>query len=304
MSVLPLPPALRRLGDSVLSTSPIAWGMWRLADGGRTADQAARLVHAALDAGITLLDTADIYGFDGNSGFGDAETLLGDVLRAEPGLRQRFVLASKGGIIPPAPYDQSPAYLAHAIDASLGRLNVDCIDLWQIHRPDILAHPHEVARTLDNAVTAGKIRAIGVSNFTMAQTAALNHFCDTGLATTQPEISPMRIACFENGELDQAMMLGLTPLAWSPLGGGRVANPQTARELAVAAALDAVALPLGISRTVAAYSWLMAHPAGIIPIVGSQNPARIAEAATAATVQWSRTHWYAVFVAARGEKLP
>jgi predicted oxidoreductase len=304
MSVLPLPPALRRLGHSALSASPIAWGMWRLAEDGRTVAQAARLVHAALDAGITLLDTADIYGFDGTHGFGDAEALLGQVLRAEPGLRQRFVLATKGGIAPPLPYDQSPAYLDAAIDASLRRLGVECIDLWQIHRPDILAHPQEVARTLEAAVTAGKIRALGVSNFTMAQTAALNHFLDTKLATTQPEISPLQIAALENGEMDAAMMLGLTPLAWSPLGGGRLTDPKVPRDRAVAAALDAFAAPLGIGRTVAAYSWLMAHPAGIIPIIGSQNPARIAEGATALTVPWTRTQWYAVLVAARGVPLP
>ncbi len=304
MSVLPLPPATRALGASSLHVSPLAWGMWRLAEDGRTVAEAARLVHAALEAGITLLDTADIYGFDGSTGFGQAEALLGDVMRAEPGLRQRFVLASKGGILPPLPYDQSPAYLAAAIDASLQRLGVDCIDLWQIHRPDILAHPHEVARALDQAVAAGKIRTLGVSNFTVHQTAALNHFLDHKLVATQPEISPLRIACFENGELDQAMTLGLTPLAWSPLGGGRLAAPTTARERAVADALDAVAAAHAISRTVAAYSWLMAHPAGIIPIVGSQNPARIAEAAIAPTVQWTRTQWYAVFTAARGEPLP
>ncbi len=304
MSLLPLPPVSRALGTSSLTVSPLAWGMWRLAENGRTATEAATLVHAALEAGITLLDTADIYGFDGHAGFGDAEALLGDVLRAEPALRDRMVLASKGGILPPLPYDQSTAYLNAAIEASLKRLRVDCIDLWQIHRPDILAHPHEVARTLDSAVAAGKIRALGVSNFTIHQTAALQHFLGQPLATTQPEISPLRIACFENGELDQAMMLGLTPLAWSPLGGGRIAMPETARDKAVAAALDAVAAPLGISRTVAAYSWVIAHPAGIIPIVGSQNAARIAEAATATTVQWSRTDWYAVLVAARGEKLP
>ena len=304
MSQLPLPPVSRQLGSSDLTISPIAWGMWRLAEDGRSAAEAAKLVHAALDAGITLLDTADIYGFDGTSGFGDAESLLGQVVRAEPGLRARMVLATKGGIAPPLPYDQSPAYLATAIDASLRRLATDTIDLWQVHRPDILAHPHEVARALDDAVTAGKIRTLGVSNFTMPQVAALNHFLDRKLVATQPEISPLRITCIENGELDQAMMLGLTPLAWSPLGGGQLLNPVTPREIAVAAALDVVATAHSISRSVAAYSWLMAHPAGIVPIIGSQNPARIAEGATAAKVQWNRTDWYAVLVAARGERLP
>lgn len=304
MSELALPPAARMLGHSGIAVSPIAWGMWRLVEDGRTAADAARLVHAALDAGISFLDTADIYGFDGTGGFGDAEALLGDVLAAEPALRARMVLATKGGILPPLPYDQSADYLRTAIDDSLARLKVDSVDLWQIHRPDILAHPQEVARVLDDAVASGKVRSLGVSNFTQAQIAALQHFLGNKLVATQPEISPLRIACFENGELDQAMMLGLTPLAWSPLGGGRLAAPETAREKAVAAALDAVAEAQGVSRTVAAYSWLMAHPAGIIPIIGSQNAARIAEGAAALTVRWTRTDWYAVLVAARGERLP
>ena len=304
MSQLPPVPATRTLGGSGIAVSPIAWGMWRLAEDGRSAADAARLVHAALDAGITLLDTADIYGFDGAGGFGDAEALLGEVLAAEPGLRGRMVLATKGGIMPPLPYDQSSEYLNAAIDASLRRLQTDVIDLWQVHRPDILAHPQEVARTLDAAVAAGKIRTLGVSNFTTAQVAALNHFLGHKLVATQPEISPLRIDCFENGELDQAMQLGLTPLAWSPLGGGRLANPESARDQAVAAALDAVAAQAGISRSVAAYSWLMAHPAGIVPIIGSQNAERIAEGAAALTVRWTREDWYAVLVAARGERLP
>ena len=304
MSLLPAVPASRLLGRSTIAISPIAWGMWRLAEGGRSAEEAARLVHAALDAGITLLDTADIYGFNGSGGFGDAEALLGEVLAAEPGLRARMVLATKGGIMPPLPYDQSADYLNAAIDASLKRLKTDTIDLWQIHRPDILAHPAEVARTLDAAVAAGKIRALGISNFTQAQTSALNHFLDHKLVATQPEISPLRIACFENGELDQAMELGLTPLAWSPLGGGQLLEPKGAHNIAVSTALDGVAEAQGVSRSVAAYSWLMAHPAGIVPIIGSQNPARIAEGAAALTVRWTRTDWYAVLVAARGENLP
>lgn len=309
MSELPLPPATRMLGTSGIEVSPIAWGMWRLAENGRTAGDAATLVHAALDAGITFLDTADIYGFDGprpdgTTGFGDAEALLGEVLAAEPALRDKMVLATKGGIMPPLPYDQSAEYLRSAIDASLTRLKLGSVDLWQIHRPDILAHPQEVARVLDDAVASGKIRTLGVSNFTQAQTAALGHFLGNKLATTQPEISPLRIDCFENGELDQAMMMGLTPMAWSPLGGGRLAAPSTPREHAVAAKLDTVAAAQGVSRTVAAYSWLMAHPAGIVPIIGSQTPARIAESAAALRVRWTREDWYAVLVAARGEKLP
>ncbi len=304
MTELRLPGETRKLGNSNLVIAPLAWGMWRFADNNRSVSDAARLVHTALDAGITLLDTADIYGFDGKGGFGDAETLLGKVLAEEPALRRRMVLATKGGIRPPLPYDQSPKYLAEAIDASLQRLQVETIDLYQIHRPDILSHPQEVAQVLDGAIAAGKIRAIGVSNFTTAQIEALSHFLTAPLVSTQPEISPLRIDCFENGELDQAMRMNLVPLAWSPLGGGQLVNPETERELAVATALDRIAETQGKSRSVAAYSWLMAHPAGIVPIIGSQTPERIAEGAEALTMRWTRQEWYAVLVAAREEGLP
>lgn len=304
MSELPLAPAMRQLGASGIAVSSIAWGMWRLAENGRDARDAANLVNGALDAGINFLDTADIYGFDGSGGFGDAEALLGEVLAAEPALRHRMVLASKGGILPPLPYDQSTDYLKSALDASLRRLRTETIDLYQIHRPDILAHPQEVARMLDDAVAAGKIRAIGVSNFTIHQIAALNGFLGHKLVSTQPEISPLRIDCFENGELDQAMSLGLTPLAWSPLGGGRLIEPANARDRAVAAELDRIGAAQGVSRSVAAYAWLMAHPAGIVPIIGSQQAARIAEGTQALRVRWTRQDWYAVLVAARGERLP
>ena len=301
MTELPAPRRVK-IGLDGPEVAPLAWGMWRFA--GRSREEGARLVHAALDVGIGLFDTADIYGFDGSGGFGDAEALLGEVFAIEPGLRQRMVLATKGGIRPPLPYDQSAAYLAEAIDASLRRLKVERIDLWQIHRPDILAHPHEAAGALAKARAAGKIGEVGVSNFTQIQIGALASFLDRPLATTQPEISPLRIDCFENGELDQAMALGLVPLAWSPLGGGRLADPQDERSKAVATALDAVAQDRGISRSVAAYSWLMAHPAGIVPIVGSQKAERIAEAAQALGVRWTRQEWYAVLIAARGENLP
>jgi predicted oxidoreductase len=301
MTLLPTIPATRQLGSSGITVSSLAWGMWRFAG---EVGEATRLVHAVLDTGITFLDTADIYGFDGAGGFGDAEILLGQVLRADPGIRDQIILATKGGIMPPLPYDQSAAYLGAAIDASLSRLGVEQVDLYQIHRPDILTHPQEVARTLEDAVTSGKVRSIGVSNMTMAQISALQHFLTVPLVATQPEISALRITCFENGELDQAMQLGLTPLAWSPLGGGRLADPKDDRARAVAAELDRVAATVGISRTACAYSWLMAHPAGIIPIVGTQNAARVAEAADAYKLQWTRTDWYAVLVAARGERLP
>jgi predicted oxidoreductase len=261
-------------------------------------------VSSVLDAGITLLDTADIYGSSSPGGFGSAEVLLGDAIAADTSLRNRMVLATKAGVRPGVPYDQSPAYLTAALDASLKRLRVDTIDLWQIHRPDILTHPHDVARSLEDAITKGKVRAVGASNFSVHQIQALEHFLSHRLVSTQREISPNQIDCFDNGELDQAIVMGLTPIAWSPLSRGSVLNPQADREKDVATELDKVAERAGVTRDIAAYSWLMYHPAGIIPIIGSQNPERIIRAPLAFGVQWTRQEWYAVFTAARGKKLP
>ena len=301
MSHLPNTPKTRLLGSSGIEISSLAWGMWRFA--GQDVAAATELVHAALDTGITVFDTADIYGF-GEQGFGAAEELLGEVFAENPDLRGRMVLATKGGITPPVPYDSSADYLTKAIDNSLRRLRTEQVDLWQIHRPDILTHPSEIARTIEDAVKSGKVRAFGVSNFTTAQIATLAQFSSVPIVSTQPELSALRIDTVENGELDQAIAMDMAVLAWSPLGGGRIADPQSQREQAVAAALSGVAAAHGVSRTAAAYSWIMAHPARPIPIIGSQNPARIAEAADAYKIEWTRADWYAVFVAARGVPLP
>jgi predicted oxidoreductase len=276
--------------------------MWRFA--GTDIATARAKVIAAFEAGITLFDTADIYGFDGKGGFGDAESLLGDVLRSAPEVRGKMVLATKGGITPPVPYDSSADYLHLAIDRSLRRMGVESVELYQIHRPDILTHPQEVARTLEDAVRAGKIGHIGVSNYTPQQITALQSFLGQPIVSTQPEISPLRITCIENGELDQAMVMDMAVLAWSPLGGGRIGEPQTPREIAVANALDTVASAQGVSRTAAAYSWIMTHPARPIPIIGTQSPERIKDTAEAYKVRWTREDWYAVLVASRGERLP
>ena len=304
MSNLPSVPPTRLLGKSGIVTSSMAWGMWRFA--GQTVASGRALVEAALDSGITLLDTADIYGFDGIDGFGDAESLLGRVLAENKKLRDRMVLATKGGIMPPIPYDSSSAYLETALNDSLKRMGIGRVDLYQIHRPDVLTHPYEIARFAEKAYAVGKIGAFGVSNMTPAQTTALLAFMprDLPLSTIQPELSPLCIDTIVDGTLDLAVQHDLAPLAWSPLGGGRIASPNSVREKEVASALDRVAEAHDVPRTAAAYSWIMAHPARPIPIVGSQHVDRIREAADTYKVRWTREAWYSVLIASRGEKLP
>lgn len=302
MDRIPLPENRRPLGKSGILVSSLAWGNWRLC--GDDVGAVVRLLHAALDAGINLIDTADIYGPDNNEPFGASEALLGRALASDPSLRDKLVIATKGGISMGVPYNSSAAYLASAIDASLTRLGTDHVEMWQIHRPDMLTHPAEIARVIEDAHKAGKIRSFGVSNFTKSQIATLRQFMSIPIVSTQPELSALNIAPIENGELDQAIAMDMAVMAWSPLGGGRIANPSDTRALAVAAELDSVAAEFSVSRTAAAYSWIMAHPARPIPIVGSQKAERIAEAADALKVQWTRARWYAVLVAAKGEPLP
>ncbi len=297
-----LPSKKRLLGTSGIEVSSIAWGMWRFA--GTDVHAARERVEAAFAAGVTLFDTADIYGPDNGEAFGAAEALLGKVFAEAPGLRKQMVLATKGGIRMGVPYDSSAEYLKDAIEASLKRIGVERVELWQIHRPDLLAHPQEVARALDDARSAGKIAAVGVSNFTPAQTAALAHFLAVPLASQQPEFSPLATAPLFNGLIDQAMTHDMAVLAWSPLGGGRLGNPADERTRAVAALLDGKAKAASVDRAAAAYSWIMAHPAQPIPIVGTQNLARIATIPDAYKVEWTRAEWYAVLEASLGERLP
>jgi predicted oxidoreductase len=302
MSYLPISHESRPLGKSGFHISPIAWGMWRFA--GQDVKTAHALVEAAFAAGVTLFDTADIYGAGEPAGFGGAEALLGEVFKVDRSLRDKMVLASKGGIWVGVPYDSSAAYLTSAIDASLSRLGVDRIDLWQIHRPDILTHPAEVAATLEAAHKAGKIGAVGVSNQTVAQTAALQSYLSLPIVSDQPEFSALALDPLSNGILDDAMTFNRTVLAWSPLGGGRLADPQDEQSKAVCTLLDAKASEFSVSRAAAAYSWVMAHPARPIPIVGTQNLARIADIPNAFTPRWSRSDWYGVLVASQGYPLP
>lgn len=302
MTYLIAPSESRALYQGGPRVSSVAWGMWRFR--GTDVGAARSLILAALDAGVTLFDTADIYGPDNGEGFGASEALLGQVLAASPELASRMVIATKGGIVIGTPYNSSEAYVASAIDASLRRMGVEHVALWQIHRPDILTHPAETARALEAAHKAGKIGAVGVSNYTPSQVEALAAHLSLPVVSCQPEFSPLAVAPLSDGVLDQAVTRSMTVLAWSPLGGGRLASPTDDRARAVAVILDEIAETFSVSRAAAAYSWIMAHPAQPIPIVGTQTPERIAEIPDAYKPRWTRADWYRVLVASMGAPLP
>lgn len=298
MTTLRLTTEPRPLGKSGISVFPIAWGMWRLS--GVDVTSARRRVQAALDAGITLFDTADVYGCDTPSGFGSAEALFGRILAEAPALRERMIVATKGGIRPPVPYNSGRDYLTDALDGSLRRMGIEQIDIYQIHRRDFLTHPQEVAKGLTAMVECGKVRAIGVSNYSVAELYALQAFLDLPIVTTQPEFSPLRVAPLYDGVLDQAMARDIAVLAWSPLAGGRVPHG----DHLVGRLLADFGSRFDTDASAAALAWVMTHPARPIPIIGSQSPDRIMRSLDAFKVEWTREDWYKILEASRGESLP
>ena len=300
------------LGKSDLAVGAIAYGCWRFAS--TPLAQAQSNIETALDHGMTLIDTADIYGFGEPSGFGGAEALLGQILKQSPSLRHQMVLATKGGIIPPAPYDSSYDYLIGACEASLERLGVDCIDLYQIHRPDLTAPMAETARALNDLTRQGKIRFVGVSNFSAAQMRALQAHLETPIVSAQPEFSAWAQAPIIDGVLDWSSETEAVCLAWSPLAGGALAtgeipdaitsNEDRERFSNLIAVIDRLAAAHDATRTQIALAFCRSHGASVIPIIGTQRDARIKEAAGAAHISLSRRDWYDIIEARRGAAMP
>jgi predicted oxidoreductase len=306
------------LGSSDLIASRLAYGCWRIADRPGAGDNDAKVgrqaVITAFEAGYTLFDLADIYGG------GDSERVFGQVLKDLPTLRRQILIVTKCGIrkpgipMPDAPYryDFSRDYLLQSCEASLQRLGIETIDIFLLHRPDYLMNPTEVADAFSQLKAAGKVRHFGVSNFRPSQFTALQSACPMRLLVNQVEISLARLACFEDGTLDQCLAEGVTPMAWSPLAGGKLGDgprkvlpsQEAYRTESVNRLLDELAASSQSTRVALALAWLMTHPAGIVPVVGSTDAGRIREAAQADTIALTREDWYRLLVAARGEFLP
>jgi predicted oxidoreductase len=266
-------------------------------------------VIAAYEAGYTLFDHADIYAR------GLCEEIFGRVLKEVSGMREDVIIATKCGIrFPgdPAPssphrYDFSKEHIVTSCEASLQRLGVESIDIYQLHRPDLLMDPDEVFEAFEQLHTQGKVRYFGVSNFLPSFVSLLQSGLSMPLLVNQVEIHLGRLECFYDGTLDQCLAEQITPLSWSPLGGGWLGDGGKAKDekgSALLAVLDEVAAGYGVPRTVVSLAWLLKHPSGIVPIVGSVNPERIRDAVRADEVELTREEWYRILVAARGEGLP
>lgn len=296
------------LSGTDFEVGALAYGCWRFA--GTGVPEADAKIRTALDAGMNLIDTADIYGSSWPDGFGEAEALLGEVLGADKSLRARMVLATKGGIVPGQPYNSARDYLVAACEASLSRLKTDTIDLYQIHRPDFLTPFEEVADALNSLQASGKVRSIGVSNFTTSQTAALQAFLDKPLVSHQPEFSCLETTPIFDGVLDQCQEQRMLALAWSPLGGGGLVTgsaetkERTEQLARLTPVLDRIAADNETDRSAVALAFLVAHPARIVPIIGTQTLARISAATEALHVKMTRRDWYDILEASIGSAMP
>ena len=309
------------LGQSSLQSTRLAYGCWRIAGSWNPDEVTAekreagkQAVRAAYEAGYRMFDHADIYCH------GVAESIFGEVLRENPGMREELTIATKCGIRragdpwsdSPARYDFSSEHIIKSCEGSLKRMGIETIDLYQLHRPDYLCDPEEVADAFHRLMRAGKVQEFGVSNFRPSQVTMLQKYCDMRLVVHQVEISLAQLDPFENGVLDQCITEKMSPLAWSPLGGGVLGSPEQMTGLGprhtVSAQLQetirTIAEARGVSRAVIGLAWLLKHPAKIIPIVGSTVPERIHDFATATEIDLTRDEWYRLFVTARGEKLP
>ena len=309
------------IGELRIKSPRLAYGCWRVAGTWEPAEvtpereaQGRLAIISAYEAGYRLFDHADVYCH------GIAESIFGSVLQLIPDMRRDVVIATKCGIrmkgdpVPPAPYryDFSSSHIIWSCEQSLRRLEVETIDLYQLHRIDWLADPHEVAEAFGQLRESGKVREFGLSNATASQVAMFQKILPMKVAVNQVEVSLLNLSRFQDGTLDQCIAENIVPLAWSPLAGGKLGHSRTEGEppiqhpksIELLETLDVVAQKHGTTRGNVALAWLLKHPAGIVPIIGSINPLSIRESLQAEDIQLSREEWYRLLEASRGERLP
>ena len=289
---------------SDLSLSRLVYGMWRLGDDSDTSTaHIQRKIETCLEHGITTMDQADIYGDYG------AEALLGECLKFAPQLRDQIEIVTKCDIVAPVGryasarvkhYDTSRAHIEASVEHSLKLMNIEQIDLLLLHRPDPLMDHVETGAALDGLIDSGKVKAVGVSNFRPWDWSLLQSAMDTHLATNQIEMSLLANDAFTNGDLAFLQEHGVSPMAWSPLAGGKLFDDKNA---ALNTKLSTIAIEQNVEASAVAVAWLLAHPAKIIPILGTNNLDRISRMAAATRVSVDRQTWFELYSLALGREV-
>ena len=285
--------------------SRIVAGMWRMAECGMTIEQRIAFIEQCIDMGVTSFDHADIYGNY------KVECLFGEALHKQPGLRQRIELVSKCGIKLVAPqrpqhaikhYDTSRAHINASVDESLRQLHTDYLDLLLIHRPDPLMDFDEIADTFQALRAAGKVRHFGVSNFSRHQFEALHR--RIALVTNQVEFSPLHTAPMYDQTFDGLQDVGVAPMVWSPLGGGRLFSGTDRDAEQLRLVIKGIADELGQPFASVVFAWIMQLPSRPIPLTGTGRIEAIGVAVAGTQFQLSRTQWFTILHAAQGHEVP
>jgi predicted oxidoreductase len=242
------------------------------------------------------------------------EALFGEALTLWGGDRSRIEIITKCGIASKAPArpehrvghrDTSASHIRASVDRSLAHFGRDYLDLLLIHRPDPFMDADETARGLEDVVKAGKVRAIGISNHEPSQVALLQSRLSIPLVTNQVQASVLHLDPFFDGTFDQSQQLRARPMIWSPLGGGAIFSGTDEKALRVRAALARIGARMAatdVGQT--ALAWLMAHPVGAVPVVGTGDIRRLRAAVEACDLSFERQDWFEVLEAARGAPLP
>jgi predicted oxidoreductase len=289
---------------SGLGLSRIVAGMWRMGDWHMSVAERVRLIEQCLELGVSSFDHADIYG-----GYG-VEALFGEALQAAPHLRHKMQLISKCGIklVSPARlehtiqhYDTSAAHIVASADHSLRQLRTDHLDLLLIHRPDPLMDFDEMAEAFTGLIKAGKVRHVGVSNFSRHQFESLQR--RVPLATNQVEFSPLHVAPLFDETFDGLQDKGIAPMIWSPLAGGRLFTGTDARAEQCRLVIQEIADRLEQPFASVVFAWIMRLPCRPIPLTGSGKIDSIALAVRGANISLSRPDWFAILRAARGHEV-
>ncbi len=287
-----------------LTLSRLAYGMWRLGDDPDTSPRHIQAkIETCLEQGLTTMDQADIYGDYG------AEALLGACLKQAPALRGKIEIVTKCDIVAPVGryagkrvkhYDTSAAHINQSVEMSLRQMNIETIDLLLLHRPDPLMNPDETGPALDALVASGKARAVGVSNFRPHDTSLLQSAMKTPLSVNQIELSLSHHNPLTNGDLAYLHEHRIIPMAWSPLGGGDIIRGKNAKLLA---ALETVAAEQGVDTSAVAIAWLLAHPARILPVMGTNRLDRMQHFNQAFSFAMDRETWFELYTASLGREV-
>jgi len=292
--------------------SRLVYGTWRILDDEDKANCTPQALlgrfKACADLGITTLDTAEIYGTY------HVEEAIGGALKLDPTFRSKIEIVTKCGIYIPcefhperkvAFYNVTTERIIKSTEKSLRLMGIDHIDLLLVHRPDWLTSADETAAGLNKLLKDGKIRSAGVSNYNVQQFELLNSRMDQPLVTNQIEFSLLHMDPIYDGIFDQCQRQHILPMAWSPLGQGRLMkkdDPAAARLHAKASELSARYDDATLDQL--AYAWIMAHPSMPLPIIGSNKLERIQAAVKAADIKLEREDWYALWTAAKGHGIP